>query len=107
MAETFCAMSAPPRSALAGDFGALGFAGEVGPSQSTSNALSVVAFEDALVSGVRSALPPGTSVPGGEGGSVLVDGAGPSSQGGSIWDTCSGSTPVLGRISVRVGRTPP
>ena len=52
-------------------------------------------------------LAPGTTVPGDEGGFVLVDGAGPSSQGGSIWDTFSGSIPVLRRVSVGVGRTPP
>ena len=36
-----------------------------------------------------------------------MDGAGTSPQGGSIRDTLSGLTPVLGRVSVRVGRTPP
>ena len=38
-----------------------------------------------------------------------MDGEGPSSQGGSIRDTRSGSTPVglLGHVSVGVGRTPP
>ena len=92
---------------MAGAFGAPGFTGEVGSSQSSSNALSAVAFEDALVSRVGSSLAPGTSVPGGERGSVLVDGAGPSSQGGSIRDTSSGSTPVLGCVLVGVGRTPP
>ena len=108
VAETFCTLSAPPaRSALAGGFGSPGFAGEVGSSQSTSNALSAVAFEDALVSRVGSSLAPGTTIPGGEGGSVLVGGAGPSSQGGSIRDTGSGSTPVLGLVSVGVGCTPP
>ena len=35
-----------------------------------------------------------------------MDGEGPS-QGGSIQDIRSMSTPVLGRISVEVGRTPP
>ena len=88
--------------ALAGGFGSLGFSGAAGSSQSTSNALSAVAFEDALVSRVGSALVPSTAIPGGEGGSVLVDGAVPSSQGGSIRDTCSGSTPVLGHVSVGV-----
>ena len=38
-----------PRTALAGGFGSPGIAGEVGPSQSPSNALSAVTFEDALV----------------------------------------------------------
>ena len=37
-------------SALAGDFGTPGFAGEISSSQSPSNALSAVAFEDTLVS---------------------------------------------------------
>ena len=95
-----------PRSALAGGLGTPGFAGEAGSAQSPSNALSAVEFEDALVSRVGSSLSPGALVLGGEGGFVLVDGAGPFPQGGSIRDTCSRSTPVLGRISVRVGRTP-
>ena len=81
-----------PCSALAGGFGSPGFAGETGSSQSTSNALSAVAFEDALVSRVGSSLPPGAFVPGGERGFVLMDGEGPSSQGGSIRDTRSRST---------------
>ena len=38
-----------PRSALAVSFGSPGFTGEVGSSQSSSNALSAVAFEDELV----------------------------------------------------------
>ena len=96
-----------PCLALAGAFGAPGFTGEVGSSQSSSNALPAVAFEDALVSRVGSSLAPGASVPGGERVSVLVDGEGPSFPRGSIWDTSSGSSPVLGRVSVRVGRTPP
>ena len=92
---------------MAGGIGTPGFAGEISSSQLTSNALSAVAFEDALVSRVGSSLPPGAVVPGGERGFVLVDGEGSSSQGGSIRDTCSGFTPVLGRVSVGVGRAPP
>ena len=91
---------------MAGAVGAPGFAGEVGSSQLSLNALPAVAFEDGLVSQVRSSLAPGASVLGGERGSVLVDGAGPSSPRGSIRDTSSGSSPVLGRVSVWVGRTP-
>ena len=111
VAETFCTMSVPPppptHSALAGGFGTPGFAREVGSSQSTSNALSAVAFEDALISRVGSSLAPGTTVLGGEREFVLVDVERPSSQGGSIRDTRSGSTPVLGRVLVGVGHTPP
>ena len=73
----------------------------------TLNALSAVAFENALVSLVGSSLPSGALVPGSKGRFVLVDGEGPSSQGGSIRDTRSGFTPLLGRVSVGVGRTPP
>ena len=54
-----------------------GSAGEVGSPQSSSNALPAVAFEDALVSRVGSCLAPGAPVSGGEGGSVLLDGAVP------------------------------
>ena len=96
-----------PSSALAGALGSPGFAGEAGPARSPSNALPAVAFEDALVPRVRFSFPSGAPVPGGAGGPVLVDGAGPSSHGGSIRDTCSRSTPVLGRLSIGVGRTPP
>ena len=68
-----------PCTALASGSGSPGFAGENGSSQSTSNALSTVTFEDALALRVRSSLPSGALVPGGEGGFVLVDGEGPSS----------------------------
>ena len=82
VAEMFCTMSSPLAQLLAGGLGTPGFAGEIGSSQSTSNALSAVAFEDALVSQVGSSLAPGTAVLGGERGFVLVDGERPSSQGG-------------------------
>ena len=76
VAEMFCTMFAPP-SQLAGGFGSPGFAGETSSSQSTLNALSAVAFEDALVPRVGSSLPPGAFFLGGERGFVLVDGEGP------------------------------
>ena len=40
-------------------------------------------------------------------GSGLVDGEGPSFDGGSIRDTCSGSSPVFGHVLFGVGRSPP
>ena len=98
-------MTAPPAQLWQVVLGHL--AREVGSSQSPSNALSAVAFEDALVPRVRFFLPPHAPVPGGKEGFVLVDGEVSSSQGGSIRDTCSRSTPVLGHVSVGVGRTPP
>ena len=72
---------------MAGAFGAPGVAGEVGSSGSSSNALPAVAFEEILVPRVGSSLAPSASVPGGDGGSVLVDGEGPSSPRGLIRDT--------------------
>ena len=99
--------SPPPRSALAGDLGSPGFAGEAGPARLPSNVLPAVAFEDTLVPRVRFSFPSGAPVPGGAGGPILVDGVGPSSHGGSNRDTSSRSTPVLRRISVGVGCTPP
>ena len=35
-----------------------------------------------------------------------MDGEGSSFDGGSIWDTCSGSSPVFGRVLFGVGRSP-
>ena len=96
-----------PHSALAGAFGASGFAGEVGSTKSSSNALPAVEFEDALVSRIGSSLAPGASVLGGEGESVLVDGERPSSPRGLLRDTSSGSSPVLELVSVGVDHTPP
>ena len=43
---------------------------------------------------------------GSETGPVLVDGEGSSVDGGSIRDTCSGSSPVFERVLFRMGRSP-
>ena len=66
-----------------------------------------MATEDALVPRVRPSLASGGFAGGSETGSVLVDGEGPSVDGGSIRDTCAGSSPVFGRVFVGVGRSPP
>ena len=96
-----------PSSALAGDPWSPGFARATGPSRSSSDALFAVATEDALVPRVRPSLASGGFAGGSETGSVLVDGEGPSVDGGSIRDTCAGSSPVFGRVFVGVGRSPP
>ena len=96
-----------PGSALAGDPWSSGFARATGYSRSSSDALSAVATEDALVPRVRPSLASGGFAGGSETGSVLVDGEGPSFDGGLIRDACAGSSPVFGRIFVRVGRSPP
>ena len=96
-----------PGSALAGDPRSPGFARAPGSSRSSSDALIAVAAEDALVPRVRPSLASGSFAGGSETGSVLVDGEGPSVDGGSIRDTCAGSSPVFGRVFVGVGRSPP
>ena len=95
-----------PSSALAGDFGSPGFARAVGSSRSTSDALIAVASEVAVVPRVRPSLASGGFAGGSETGPVLVDGEGSPVDGGSIWDTCSGSTPVFGRVFVGLGCSP-
>ena len=96
-----------PGSDLAGDPRSPGFAGAVGSSRSSSDALLAVAAEDALVPRVRPSLASGGFAGGSETGSVLVDGEGSPVNGGSIRDTCAGSAPVFGRVFVGVGRSPP
>ena len=96
-----------PSSALAGDLGSPGFAGAVGSSRSTSDALLAVASEVPVVPRVRPSLASGGFAGGSETGSVLVDGEGSPVSGGSIRDTCSGSTPVFGRVFVGLGCSPP
>ena len=94
-------------SALAGDPRSPGFARAPGPSRLSSDALFAVATEDALVPRVRPSLASGGFAGGSETGSVLVDGEGPSVDGGSIRDTCAGSSLVFGLVFVGVGRSPP
>ena len=96
-----------PGSALAGDPWSPGFARATGPSLSSSDALFAVATEEALVPRVRPSLASGGFAVGRETGSVLVDGEGPSVDGGSIRDTCAESSPVFGRVFDGVGRSPP
>ena len=96
-----------PGSALAGDPRSPGFAGAVGTSRSSVDALLAVASEDAVVPRVRPSLASGGFAGGSETGSVLVDGEGSPVNGGSIQDTCAGSSPVFGRVFVGVGRSPP
>ena len=107
VAERFCSMQSPPSSALAGDLGSPGFAGAVGSSRSTSDALLAVASEVPVVPRVRPSLASGGFAGGSETGPVLVDGEGSPVSGGSIRDTCSGSTPVFGRVFVGLGCSPP
>ena len=100
----YCGRS--PGSALAGGHWPPGFARAVGPSQSPSDAHSEVASQGALVPRVRPSLSSGAFATGSETGPVLVDGEGSSFDWGLIWDTCSGSSPVFGRVLFGVGHSP-
>ena len=106
VAESFCTMDTPPSSALAGDPRSPGFARAAGPSRTPSDAHFTVASEGALVPQVRPSLSSGAFATGSETGSVLVDGEGPSVDGGLIRDTCSGSSPVFGHVLFGMGRSP-
>ena len=96
-----------PGSALAGDPRSPGFARAAGPSRSPSDALLAVASEDALVPRVRPSLSSGAFAAGSETGPVLVNGEGSFVDGGSIRDTCYGSSPVFRRVLFGVGHSPP
>ena len=65
-----------------------------------------MASEGALVPRVRPSLTSSALATGSETGPVLVDGEGSSVDGGSIRDTCSGSSPVFGRVLFGMGRSP-
>ena len=95
-----------PSSALAGDPRSPGFARAAGSSQSPSDAHFAVASEGALVPQVRPSLSSSALATGSETGPVLVDGEGPSLDEGSIRDTCSGSSPVFGRVLFGMGHSP-
>ena len=95
-----------PSSALAGDPRSPGFARVAGSSRSPSDALLAVASEGALVPRVRPSLTSSAFATGGKTGPVLVDGEGPFVDGGSIRDTCSGSSPVFGRVLFGMGCSP-
>ena len=95
-----------PSSALAGDPRSPGFARAAGSSRTPSDTHFTVASEGALVPRVRPSLSSGAFATGSETGPVLVDGEGPCVDGGSILDTCSGSSPVFGRVLFGMGRSP-
>ena len=95
-----------PSSALEGDPRSPGFARAAGSSQSPSDAHFTVASEGALVPRVRTSLTSSVLATRSETGPVLVDGEGSSVDGGSIQDTCTGSSPVFGRVLFRMGRSP-
>ena len=107
VAERFCSMQSPPAQLWQVILGHLASLERVGSSRSTSDALLAVASEVPVVPRVRPSLASGGFAGGSETGPVLVDGEGSPVSGGSIRDTCSGSTPVFGRVFVGLGCSPP
>ena len=95
-----------PISALAGDPRSPGFVRVAGSSRSPSDAHFTVASEGALVPRVRPSRTSSALAMGSETGPVLVDGEGSSVDGGSIRDTCGGSSPVFGHVLFGMGRSP-
>ena len=107
VAERFCSMQSPPAQLWQVVLGHLASLERLVASRSTSDALLAVASEVPVVPRVRPSLASGGFAGGGETGSVLVDGEGSPVSGGAIRDTCSGSTPVFGRVFVGLGCSPP
>ena len=96
---------------MAGVVGTHIIAGETGTPRKTPDAFTPVASEVQLVHRERSPTPSGTPVPAGGQGHLLVDGEGPPPRGNALRDPPPPppprSTPILGRVSVRVGSPPP
>ena len=99
-------MDAPPAQLWQVILGSPGFARAAGSSRSPSDAHFTVASEGALVPQVRPSLTCSALATGSETGPVLVDGEGSSVDGGSIRDTCAGSSPVFERVLFGMGRSP-
>ena len=95
-----------PSSALAGDPRSPAFARAAGSSRSPLDAHFTMASEGALVPRVRPSLTSSALATGSETGPVLVGGEGSSVDGGSIRDTCAGSSPVFGRVLFGMGCSP-
>ena len=106
LAGNFVKMNSPPCSAVGGAPRTSLIAREASSPRSSSVALHAVATEDVLVSLGRSSRSPSRVDSGGSRGPVLVDRGVPSSPGGSVRDSSSGSSSVHGRLLCGLGRSP-
>ena len=96
VAESFCTMDAPPAQlwqVILGHLASLEWLVPHGRLRMRSLQWHLKAH---LSPRVRPSLSSSAFATRSETGSVLVDGEGSSVDGGSIWDTCSGSSPVFG-----------
>ena len=105
--EKFPIASGTPRPALAGVVGTHVIAGEAGPPRKTQNALTPMASEVTLVPGERPSQPPGTPVPAGRGGPLLVDGEGPPTRGDTLRNSDPRPPSILGCVPSGLGSSPP
>ena len=105
VAESFCTMDAPPAQLWQVILSHLASLERLVPQGALGCAFTM-ASEGALVPRVRPSLSSSALATGSETGPVLVDGEGPSLDGGSIRDTCTGSSPVFGRVLFGMGRSP-
>ena len=101
-----CNDELPPCSAVGGAPRTSLITREASSPRSSSVALHAVATQDVLVSRGRSSRSPSRVDSGGSRGSVLVDRGVPSSPGGSVRDSSSGSSSVHGRLLCGLGRSP-
>ena len=101
-----CKDELPPCSAVGGAPRTSLIAREAGSPRSSSVALHAVTTEDVLVSRGRSSRSPSRVDSGDSRGPVLVDRGVPSSPGGSVRDSSSGSSSVHGRLLCGLGRSP-
>ena len=101
-----CKDELPPCSAVGGAPRTSLIAQEAGSPRSSSVVLHAVATEDVLVSRGRSSRSPSRVDSGDSRGPVLVDRGVPSSPGGSVRDSSSGSSSVHGRFLCGLGRSP-
>ena len=101
-----CKVKLPPCSAVGGAPRTSLIAQEAGSPRLSAVALHAVATEDVLVSRGRSSRSPSRVDSGDSRGPVLVDRGVPSSPGGSIRDSSSGSSSVHGRLLCGLGRSP-
>ena len=99
--------SGSPRPVLAGVVGTHVIVVEAGSLRKTQNALTPMASEVALVPRERPSQPPGTPVPAGRGGPLLVDGEGSLTRGDTLRNPNPGPPPILGCVPSGLGSSPP
>ena len=107
VAERFCTMQSPPAQLWQVVLGHLASLERLVPHGRLRMRSLQWHLKSQWFPRVRPSLASGGFAGGSETGPVLVDGEGSPVSGGLIRDTCSGSTPVFGRVFVGLGCSPP